>query len=580
MEPCNLKPPDFALIDMNCKSTLLIAFSFILLGSSRPVTRATFTPLLSTDSLLAIVEDALGAATADDHAGTAVVVVQDDTVMLAKTYGLASIEHRLPVADSTVFHIASVSKQFTGFAIAKLIAEGAMSLTDPVSQHLTDFPDFAYEVTVEDLLYHRSGLREWSTSLFLAGRAADDAFSNQDVRRMVAQQQELSFRPGSRFVYVNTNYTLLAEIVAAVTGKSFKQYLESEVFEPVGMQHSRVRESTETIIPNRAGSYFYRDGRAYDAVDNLAVSGASGIYASISDLAKWGRYLLALPRTDPEIYRLLRRRAELSDGTEIPYAFGFWPARFYGVDWIDHTGSWAGARAYSTYFPEHGLAIFTLKNYDERNYLGQHLAAAILKDHLNLTAAEPEDEASRDTLVIDDDTQRGLVGVYKLDGKFLRLQRREGELYGAVFPAAHGDTAYSEPVRVRRFTDSTYSMPDLGISFRSATPNGGIQIGESTFLPEKDRDEKRLRAYTGHYYSEELNVGYEIRLDETGLRIGNLNNGYFPMRPIVGDEFDVPASFMDFVSIRRDSQGRITGLRVDTERSANQLFHRISTSPH
>ncbi len=530
-----------------------------------------------SDSLTVLVEDLLGPATAADYAGTAIVAVKDGGTLFSRNYGLANLEHGVPVTDRTVFHLASVSKQFTGLAIARLVAAGRIALTDPVGKYLTDFPDFDHRVTIEDLLYHRSGLREWSSTLYLAGRATDDSFTNADVRRMVARQRALNFLPGSQFVYTNTNYTLLAEIVAEVTGTSFKDYLEQNVFAPLGMDHSHVREEVEEIIPNRAGSYSYRDGEAYDAVDNLAVSGASGIYSSTADLAKWGAYLLDLPRTDSAVYTLLRRRASLRSGAVIPYAFGFWPATFYGADWIDHTGSWAGSRAYSTYFPDHGLAIFVLKNYDERNYIGQHLAAAILEEVLDFSTPVTDDEPQRDTLAIHRQLGEELSGVYKLGPTFLRLQLRGGHLYGSVFPASYGDTSFSQPVRVRLYSDSTYVVDDRGVSFRRGPSPRTLRVADSTYWAQAEWEDRYAVDYTGQYYSEELNTGYDVRRTERGpLQISNLNNGSFLLRPLAKDEFDVAAAFMDFVSFKRNEQGEVTHLHISTERSVGQLFRKIS----
>ena len=527
-------------------------------------------------ALRSIVERQLGEAVSPDHAGTAVAVVKDDSVLLTATYGLANLEHRVRVTDSTVFHVASVSKQFTGFAIAQLIATGRVALTDPVRHYLPDFPSFSHEVTVEHLIYHTSGLREWSTTLFLAGRAGDDSFTNADVRRMVAAQQELNFLPGSQFRYTNTNYTLLAEIVTAVTGLSFADYLEQEVFGPLGMTHTVVRDDLESIIPNRAGSYFYRNDTAFDAVDNLAVTGASGIYASIADLAKWGRNLFRQQLGVPEAYTLLRRPGYLNDGTKIEYGFGFWIGNFYGTDWIDHTGSWAGNRAYSTYFPEHDLAIFTLKNYDERDYLGQHLAVAVLEGELQAYGSGSSNAPAPDTVPVAFEAGPHLPGVYRLaPDRFLRLAVRNGALYGAVFPAAYGDTVYSAEEAVVRRSGDTLALAGLNLRFRPNTNGAGFSAAGQTYRPLEQDDAGNPAGYVGSYYSDELNVGYEVRRTDKGLQIGNLNNGRFPLRHIAGDDYDVPVPFLDFVRFVRDGAGRVTGLAVSTERSVNQYFRKI-----
>ena len=134
--------------------------------------------------------------------------------------------HGIAITPETVFDVASVSKQFTGLAVAMLIVQRRLSLDDDVRAHLPDLPRFDKPITIRHLLYHTSGLRDWSPTLALAGVGWSDPITIDDIRRMLSRQRELEFEPGATSLYSNTGYNLLAEVVAKVTGQSFRSWIE------------------------------------------------------------------------------------------------------------------------------------------------------------------------------------------------------------------------------------------------------------------------------------------------------------------------------------------------------------------
>src|SRR6185295_12928209 len=146
--------------------------------------------------------------------GCALAVIENDQVVYSKGYGLANLEYNIPITTSTVFDIASVSKQFAGLAISTLVQDGKLSLDDDVRKYLPDFPDFGKRITIRHLVNHTSGLRDWPETLNVAGWRWDEVFSFEDILRMVKNQKELDFEPGAEFSYSNTGYNMLAAIVA------------------------------------------------------------------------------------------------------------------------------------------------------------------------------------------------------------------------------------------------------------------------------------------------------------------------------------------------------------------------------
>jgi len=155
-----------------------------------------------------------------DGPGVAVLIVKDGKVVFEKGYGMANLEYNMPITPTSVFDIASVSKQFTGYAISTLIQQGKVSPADDIHKYLPDVPDFGKKITIHNLIHHTSGLRDWPEGLHAAGWRWDESFTYDDIMRMVSKQHDLDFIPGSQYQYSNTGYNLLAAIVAKISGNA------------------------------------------------------------------------------------------------------------------------------------------------------------------------------------------------------------------------------------------------------------------------------------------------------------------------------------------------------------------------
>ena len=169
--------------------------------------------------------------------GCAVAVISNGQEVYTKGFGSANLEYDIDISPSTVFDIASVSKQFTGLAISTLLQEEKIGLDDDIRKYLPDVPDFGKIITIRHLIHHTSGLRDWPQTLNVAGWRWDEVFSFQDIMRMVKNQKELDFDPGTQHMYSNTGYNLLAAIVEKVSGKSFREWTHENIFEP--LKHER-----------------------------------------------------------------------------------------------------------------------------------------------------------------------------------------------------------------------------------------------------------------------------------------------------------------------------------------------------
>lgn len=191
-----------------------------------------------------------------DTPGASVAVAKDGEILYKKGYGMANLEYDIPIGPSTIFHIASVSKQFTVFSILLLEDWGLLSLDDDIRKHIPEVPDFGTTITLRHLASHTSGIRDQWNLLAMAGWRLDDVITKEHVLKLVSRQKDLNFEPGEEFLYCNTGFTLLAEVVARVSSQSFADFTRENIFEPLKMNNTLFYDDHEKIVKNRAYSYY------------------------------------------------------------------------------------------------------------------------------------------------------------------------------------------------------------------------------------------------------------------------------------------------------------------------------------
>ena len=187
--------------------------------------------------------------------GAAVAIIQHGKLVYEKGYGLANLEYDIPVTPQTIYHVASVSKQFTAMALVLLEQEGKLSLEDEVHKYLPELPDYKHPITLRQLLQHTSGIRDQWQTLALAGWRLDDVITQEQILRLLFHQKELNFVPGTRHLYSNGGYTLAAEVVARVSGKPFPEFCQDRIFGPLAMTRTHFHQDHRRIVHDRAYSY-------------------------------------------------------------------------------------------------------------------------------------------------------------------------------------------------------------------------------------------------------------------------------------------------------------------------------------
>lgn len=362
-------------------------------------------------------KDAIDAVFADirtDTPGVAVAVVQGTEVVYLETFGLANLEHSLPITTETVFDIASISKQFGAFAALLLESEGLLNLDDLAMTHVPELPSFGADVTLKHLLNHTGGIRDWPLTLKIAGVEFDDVISFEKIMRMLNRQAALNFPAGTAYAYSNTGYNLLAQALANASGKTFRELTSETVFQPLGMHASFFLDDYREVVPNLASSYTPGMHGWHRNFDQLTALASSSLHTTIADFTRWMVNFETRGIGGAAVFEKLTRRGLLNDGSEIDYALGISHASYRGLPTLRHGGSWAGFRTTFVRFPTEAVSIAVFANYATAipTARAERVADIVLADVLGPV---PVREMPTPAQTITLDFTADLLGVYSGD---------------------------------------------------------------------------------------------------------------------------------------------------------------------
>jgi CubicO group peptidase (beta-lactamase class C family) len=326
--------------------------------------------------------------------GVSVAVVKDGKIIFKKGYGMANLEYDIPITTKTGFNIASVSKQFTAFAVYLLEKQGKISLEDDVRKYIPEVPNFGKPIKIRHLIAHTSGLRDQWALLNLAGWRMDDVITTEHILNIIGKQKELNFEPGSQYSYCNSGFTLAAEIVARVSGKTFAEFTKENIFNPLGMNDSQFYDNAEKIIKNQTYSYEIVSGVYQKRNLNNFTAGPSNLITTVEDLSKWtlnfekpvvGDAAMIEKFNQPSLLNNGKRAVAYVDGDDIGYHAKGQNVRIYrGANVLSHGGHTAGFRITFWRFPDQRFALILLSNDEHFELLNKAEAIAdyYLKDVL------------------------------------------------------------------------------------------------------------------------------------------------------------------------------------------------------
>ncbi|MBL1212133.1 MAG: beta-lactamase family protein [Ignavibacteriae bacterium] len=316
----------------------------------------------------------------DKNPGAAVMVIKEGEILFQKGYGLANLETGEKVTAETNFRLASISKQFTAMAILILEKKELLSVDDKIRDIFPAFPEYGKEITIKNLLRHTSGLIDYES---LIPDTATIQVTDSDVLKMMNDADSLYFEPGTKFQYSNTAYAVLAMIVEKLSGNSFPEFLEENIFSKLNMKNTVAFVKGKNQIPNRSFGYNKVDDEFEFSDQSLtsAVLGDGGIYTSLEDMFKWDQALYTDVLISDRKMKEAFKRGQLNNGETIDYGFGWRRDYFEGLDRIYHPGSTCGFRNIYQRYPAQKLSVLVLTNRREPDVAD--IANEISKLYLN-----------------------------------------------------------------------------------------------------------------------------------------------------------------------------------------------------
>jgi CubicO group peptidase (beta-lactamase class C family) len=306
--------------------------------------------------------------------GAAVLVVRDGRPVLTRVYGLADVEKNIVVTADTNFRLASLTKQFTAMCVLMLVDRGQLSLDQRINDVFADFPEYGRGISIRNLLQHTSGLVDYED---FVPEDSPVQVSDSGVLDIMRQQNKVYFEPGTQYRYSNSGYAVLAMMVEQVSRQSFAEFLQDNIFEPLGMNATVAHRNGISTISNRAFGYTIDDSevRGSDQSPWSAVLGDGGMYSSLNDLFKWDQALYTEQLIPAALFEQM-----LTPNLE-NYGFGWRIDGFHGYRRMYHDGSSSGFRNFIQRFPELRLTVIALTN--RRDPEVDPLAEAVARLYLN-----------------------------------------------------------------------------------------------------------------------------------------------------------------------------------------------------
>lgn len=506
------------------------------------------------DATLAAVDQALARWDRRDAPGVIVGVARQGAIVHARGYGLANLEHGIPLTAGTISESGSVAKQFTAAAVVLLAVRGRIDLDAPVRRHLTELPEVMAAITPRMLLSHTSGIRDIHGLFDLLGRPSYSAMhTNDEALRVIARQRALNFAPGAEHVYSNGGYIVAAELVERVTKQSLNAFCTEHLFRPRGMTDTRWRDDFTAVIPQRATGYAPRPAGGWRIdlpYSNLIGNG--GLLTTVGDLLRWTMSLDEATGEWGRVVRELQTPPRLSDGRPLVYGLGLTVETAGGLEEIAHGGATSGFRTYLTRYPARGTAIAVLSN--AANCNAQAVARSVARAVLDLPpeprpARVPVEPAALAELagLYHSATTDGLMNVVVRGGT---LAVGEAELVPTgpgTFVSAGGATTYRFAMGVGG------GAPRLTVTSANATT-------EFVRRPRATPAAAELAAYAGRFVSGELEVAFDVAVRRGRLTLGRWPGVPAPGEPTFADGFWFGREW--HATFRRDAAGTVTHLEL------------------
>ena len=559
-----------------------LSLAALLIFSFAPIALGQETKDARTDQ----VDKLFAAWDKPESPGCALAIIKDGRMVYKRGYGMAHLEHNSPISSTTIFDTGSVSKQFTAMSVLLLAEQGKISLDDDIRKYLPEMPQYEATVTIRHLIHHTSGLRDYLTLMALAGTGRDeDYYVDGEVVDLLARQKQLNFKPGDQWLYSNSGYFLLSQIVKRASGKTLRQFADEYIFKPLGMKNTHFNDDHTEVVRGRAQGYAPRRGGGFSiSVSPLDMVGDGNVVTTVEDLFLWDQnfYRNKLGKGRQELIAEALTTGVLNGGEKLEYAAGIVVTGYKGLKEVSHGGAFVGYRAGILRFPDQQFSVACECNLATTDpmTLAHRVADIYLADQFKQETAKNGAQADKPKFIeLPESELKDKTGAFRntVNGFIWKLYVKEGKLMADV----PGNTLQFAPVSANEFRSLNGAVKRTLKFERQAqnnppvmqmTPEGQKPIAfESVELVSPTGDE--LAGYVGDYYSEELAVTYKVALENGKLYVRHENKyrelPTVALEPTLRDTFFIQGITLNF---KRDGQKQVQAFTLDAGRVKNIRF--------
>lgn len=495
-----------------------------------------------------------------DIPGATALIARDGKVIYRNAFGLANLELNVPMKPENVFEIGSITKQFTAVSILMLLEQNKLSLDDEITAFIPDYPTMGKSITVHHLLTHMSGVKSYTDMASFRESARTDMTPTELID--VFKNEPMDFDPGEEWHYSNSGYILLGYIIEKVSGTSYADFIQENIFDRLGMKHSYYG-SKISLIPNRASGYQPTE-TGYRNADYLSMTlpyAAGSIMSTVDDLLLWNQAIHNNILISKSSKKMAFTNYLLNNGKATNYGYGWQPNELNGIPSIEHGGGIFGYNTMGVYVPSENVyvAVFTNGNGNSPTGLAVKMAALAIGKPYNLIEQISLSPAQLEKW----------VGTYEFDDEVLRFITLKGE---NLYSQREG----SEVFKLIASSDSTFSFEDTTNTYIFSEEEGkkvalfkdriaefkGIESAKkpNSEKPSITLDAAILQQYVGSY---ELQPGFVIEVSTKGGQIFAVATGQ-PQFEMFAEKVDrfflkVVAATMDF---NKDENGVIESLTL------------------
>jgi CubicO group peptidase (beta-lactamase class C family) len=546
---------------------LLFAFAFSAAAqTSGPANASAVNPPAEAAER---VKQIFGAFDHTDTPGCTAAVSLAGKEVIHGAWGMADLEHNVVLTPYSVIEAGSVSKQFTAAAILLLAEQGKLALSDPVSKYFPELPDYGTPITIDQLLHHTSGLRDWGSVEDVAGwPRTTRVYSNLWVLDIASHQKSLNYKPGDEWSYTNTGYNLLALLVERVSGKSLAQFTHENIFVPLGMTQTSWRDDFQRIVPNRAIGYEKVKGKGPERqlMPFENAYGNGGLLTTVGDLLRWNNRFIVAKIGDATFLNTEIEPGRLNDGRSIFYADGLMITAHNGAREISHSGATAAYRSWLGYYPSQQLSVAVLCNAAEADttLLGHKVVDVFLPP------ANPDSGKSFNVLPSE------LAGLYesRRDHTVIAIESKNGKMIarnrGPLIPVSSSSFRLSPE-------GSTWELgtdPTAGevLALRVMTMGYAVDIFDRVQpdLPST----AQMSTMAGEYESDEAETTFTVTLTPKGLELHQRPDTVYALTPTYKNGFECELGSIRFLT---DPNGHITAMSIGSGRMWDLRLKRVET---